>query len=254
MTLRASAAFIWAICVGFALAGCPAPNAPLPERTPTPTPPPFTCDMFMADLWPELRFGVDTQDDLVDRLVELRGIDRAKIGRDWDSPPWSRIRWEESFGSTPDSEQTAMFHAVENLFRISVDWRRWRTSKPTVAKVIDCLGVPDYYSAALIEDERDWLKFAFWYMERGLFVQGAFSLGQEDFQTIQPETPMGNNASHALWGDFTAVALTEDIEQMVSDVYGDSLLAWELCLIRPWPGSIEAIEILPYEEYLRCAT
>ena len=96
-------------------------------------------------------------------------------------------------------------------------------------------------------------KFAFWYMERGLFVQGMFSLEQEKFRTIQSETLMGSTAPHALTGDFIAVAPTKDIAQMVSDVYGTSLLAWELCLIRPWPGSIEAIAILSFEEYLRCA-
>ena len=262
MTFKAAVILIGTICVAFALAGCVAGQLPPTDLTPTPTPPPFRCDRFMQNDWREFQFGVDTPDDVVARVVEKWGIDKDDFGIMWD-PPSYWVSWEEGIDFFWSNRQKAVFDTREKLMHIVVNWSRRISSMPTLAQVLDCLGTPDYYSAALVEDGwNHWFKFDLWFMEQGLFVQGSFNVkggasptGAEAFPTaIRPETLMGSIATHALLGDVIAVAPTQDIAQMVSDVYGTSLLAWELCLIRPWPGSIEAIEILSYEEYLRCAT
>ena len=187
MMFRVAVNFFWTIWVVLTLAGCTGTPQPLTGLTPTPTPPPFTCGRFMENYWQEFRFGVDTPDDVVARVVKLWSIDKDEVGILWD-PPWNWVRWEGGFDFASSTSQTAMFDTAENLMHIVVDWRRWKSSMPTVAQVLDCLGTPDYYSAARVEDNSDWLKFDLWFLEKGLFVQGSFNLDQEEVPTIQPET------------------------------------------------------------------
>ena len=201
----------------------------------------------MENYWQEFRFGVDTPDDVVARVVKLWSIDKDEVGILWD-PPWNWVRWEGGFDFASSTSQTAMFDTAARISCISLStggggnpqclrWPRCSTAwaLPTTIQCPCGIGGSSSISGFC------WL-----------FVQGSFNLDQEEVPTIQPETLMGNTATHALRGDFIAVAPTGDISQMAY-VYGTGLQAWELCLLRPWPGSIEAIEILPFEEYLRCA-
>lgn len=166
----------------------------------------------------------------------------------------------QPFGGVGDADSSVshgLHHRVRfdragKLLRVAVSWsRKW--ALPTLAQVIHCLGKPDYYVAAHVEDNTHWLEFNLWYVEKGIAVKGSFDLHLFRAMAVRPETPMRNSATYELAGDFVVVE-AGDLERMVSDVYGSAFGAWKLCLIRPWPGSIEALEILSYEEYLRCAT
>ena len=83
-----------------------------------------------------------------------------------------------------------------------------------------------------------------WYTGKG-FVVGGYSLHGGDLPpVIRPEYRMGN-----------FVATTPgDLEQMISTMYDPTpaVFAKFLCPLRPWPGSIEAIEVESFLENPRC--
>ena len=243
-------------CLVLLFVSCtPTPESPPGVQrkvTPPPTPIPFSCDMFTLDHWRELRFGVDTPEAYAETVEEVWGVELWTI-------PLFREGYTSHYGSwnADSSASHRLVHRVQfdregKLLRVAVSWSRER-APPTLAQMIDCLGTPDYYAAAHVKDRSHWLEFTLWYVEKGIAVKGSFDLNLFRPMAVRPETPMRNSATYELPGSFVVVE-AGDLEQMVSDVYGSALQAWKLCLIRPWPGSIEAVEILSYEEYLRCAT
>ena len=246
-------------CAALILASCTDLPDPSRDSTPAPTPLPFSCDMFTEDHWRELEFGVDTPEKHVETVERVWGIDLrtmtlvryGKAGQE-DFRGW----WNADSSAWPGSSYRVRFDRAAKLSYVGVYWDREDVSHPTLIQVLDCMGVPDYYIAAFVEDRRDWLKFSLWYVDKGFVIQGSsfrsvFS-GLSNWSSIESKTLMGDHVNRHQ-GDFIVVA-SGSLEQMVSDVYGPLLQDWELCLIRPWPGSIEAIDILSFEEYLRCAT
>ena len=243
-------------CMALILVGC----ADLPDPTrngkPAPTPLPFSCDMFTEENWRELRFGVDTPEEYVETVERVWGVELWTIPlfRDGYTSHWGR--WNADSSVSPGLEYRVQFDRAAKLLLVAAFWGG-KISAPTLVQVIDCLGTPEYYIAAFVEDRTGWLKFSLWYVEKGFVIHGSSSrwqsYGRLDWPTIKPGTSMWGGGYVLQEGDFIVV-VPGDLEQMVSAAHGPALQAWELCLIRPWPGSIEAIEILSYEEYLRCAT
>ena len=259
MKISPASAYLTFFFATFILIGCTDLPDPPRDGTPAPTPYPFSCDMFMEGRWLQLRFGADAPDDFVETVEKVWGAEVGTIefvravtaGKEA-----IRGMWTADSSVLPGQSYRVRFDREEKLSYVGVYWDREDVSQPTLVQVLDCLGVPDYYVAALVEDRKDWLNFSLWYVEKGFVIPGSsfrqVSFGPRGWPSIESNTLMGSYA-HRHQGDLNVVA-AGNLKRMVSDVYGTGLLAWELCLIRPWPGTIDALEILPFEEYLRCAT
>lgn len=259
MKTSLASAYLPLFCATFILIACTDLPDPPRDGTPAPTPLPFSCDVFTEGHWLELRFGADTPDDFVETVARVWGVEEGTIElvrAERAGKEAIRGRWNADSSVLPGQSYRVRFDREAKLSYVGVYWDREDVSQPTLVQVLDCLGVPDYYVAALVKDRKDWLKFSLWYVEKGFVTLGSsfrpVLFGPPGWPSIDSNTLMGSHANRHQ-GDFNVVA-AGNLKRMVSDVYGADLLAWELCLIRPWPGPIEAIEILSFEEYLRCAT
>lgn len=252
--------FLLNVCTVLFFASCSfTPGAAPPLSTnlpPTETPWPFECDVYTVDHWPKLRFEEDTPEDYEDVVDRVWGVKawtipiRIEEGEDL----WGR--WHAASPSVLGLNYRVLFDRGEKLQQVAGYWDWQKISRPTLEQAIGCLGFPDYYIAALVEDRYDWLEFSLWYVEKGLVVHGSSRRqvisGQSDWPTIKRGTLMGSY-SRTQEGSFMVVA-PGNLERMAAAVYGPYLKTWKLCLIRPWPGSIEEVEILSFDEYVDCAT
>ena len=227
---------------------------PPPPPPPTATPLPFLCDAYTEDHWRELRFGEDTPEGYEETVEKVWGVKAWTIPIRIEESEDLWGRWNADSTNLPGLSYRVLFDRKEKLLHVASYW--WRISPPTLAQAIDCLGSPEYYIAAIVEDRYDWLEFSLWYVEKGFVIHGSSRRpvisGQSDWPSIKPGTLTGGSSGPQK-GDFIVVAPGK-LERMAIAVYGPSLQAWELCLIRPWPGSISSIEIMSFEEYLSCAT
>ncbi len=220
------------------------------------TPLPFSCDAFTENHWRELRFGVNSPEEYVEAVERVWGVEA------WAIPIRSEVRedlwgaWDADSTVMPGLSYWVLFDRAEKLLQVAGYWDWQKFSRPTLTQVIDCLGPPEYYIAAIVEDRRDWLKFSLWYVVKGFVIQGSsfrpVSSGHLDWPLIGPGTSMGGSFAPQS-GHFYVVA-PGNLERMVAAVYGPFMQAWELCLVKPWPDSIEAVEIMSFEEYVECAT
>lgn len=217
------------ICSILTLAGCVSPPPP-PRLTPYP---PFTCDSFTEFYWQEFTFGVDSADDvddLVAKIVKLWNLDSTRVNIEAEEK-YIGISWQVEFHDGADPRYTAHFH--EELKLTSVFFKWWNR-KPTLAQVIDCLGVPEHYAAYYdLSAGGDMLHVDLWYVDRGFVVRGFSTHGQDQPSEIRPEYRMS----------FFTATVPGELEQMISSIHIPAARAYIRCLLRPWPGSIEAIEI-----------
>ena len=176
----------------------------------------------------EFSFGVDTQDDVVATVVRLWGIDREQIplgGMTTERfPP---VRWNDA-----DEEilYTAFF-ADGQLGRVLAMFN------PALAliQVIDCMGPPDYYTTSGGPGSQV-TNLLLWYVEEGFVVAGRVLhpwSWQKPLEAIPPD--FGMDRFHVL------PAGSEQMVRIFDYLEDDGNPA--LCVLGPWPGSIEAIEI-----------
>ena len=221
------------------LAGCTVPPPP-------PAPPSFSCASFTESHWKEFSFGADFPDDAVSTAANLWGIERDQVqffiltNSDRVSSVWWR---SDAIVGTGGTHQ-AWFQEGQQLAKISVEWGNPR---PTLAQIIDCLGVPEHYIAFYDQGwDFTYLSLALLYTDSGIVVRHfALSLIVK-LSEIHPEMLMER---------FVVVA-PGTAEQMVTDMYSYGIEVpvhvRSACLMRPWPGSIEAMEIASNEERNRC--
>lgn len=211
------------------LTGC-YPSAPV---TAIGTPPPFSCGNFTVPYWQEFRFGVDSPDEVIETAIRLWGINREQFTLSESSrDDVLHVRWEDSEGKRVYS---AGFREGE-FHKVSVNFKSGR--KPTLSQVIDCLGFPEYFAAYEARGvEKDSFVLALSYPEKG------FEIYHVSFGAL----PKSTTDLPARLIDNLSVVAPGPPEQMVRDVYSyghlPSVHAWGLCVLRPWPGSIGAIEI-----------
>jgi len=206
------------------------PSAPV---TAIGTPPPFSCGNFTEPYWQEFRFGVDSPDEVIETVIRLWGINREQFMLS-EAARYDvlHVRWEDSQGERVYSARfrKGEFHQVLVRFQLG--------RKPTLSQVIDCLRSPEYYAAyEALGVEKDSFVLALLYPEKG------FEIFHISFGALPKST---TDLPARLIDDLFVVAPGPP-EQMVRDVYSyghlPSVHAWGLCVLRPWPGSIEAIEI-----------
>lgn len=243
------------------LTGCHLyPSVPQRPVTIKGTPEPFPCAHFANAHWKQFGYGVDTQEDVIAAVGRLWGIEREGF----HSPasdnfnPLPRLSWEVAdvgvryfaifYEDGPLKEfdfQTAPYWQEDNtrvgLPRTPEEIATQTGSYPTMRQIIDCFGAPDYYSAYWLQDIEDsMLNLALWYVDQGLvFSHSAW--GQHHRRPLPPPFP------HELSMHFATMLPPGDVATMVNvhygTDYGGKRKEYVLCVIKPWPGSIEAMAV-----------
>lgn len=222
--------------------GCAVP--PPPPRASS-TPPTFSCASFTELLWSEFRFGVDSPDDVVATAVRLWGIDREqvrvklKINEDVSS-----VWWPSSAVVGPGGTHQFWFPSDQKLAKIRVEWGY---PKPTLAQVIDCLGPPEQYIAFFVNGPHGiYLSLALLYPDIGIVVR--------HFDIVWGFEPLKIHSNKRM--EFFVVVPPGTAEQVATHMYKygqeDRQHAQAACLLKPWPGSIEAMEIASEEDKILC--
>lgn len=237
-------ALVAAFALLFIFAGCFFPLSPIVEGPP----PPFSCARFTESHWEEFKFGVASPDEVAATVTRLWNIDREQVS----VPPTDlskvnlNVMWTSGVKARLGQTYRALFRRDRLLTQVEVWWGRSRLP-PTLAQVIDCLGFPQYFESVYTYGAGEApfrLTLGLWYTEKGLVVNHTSFHNRVQLPTIHPKQKM----------DSFFVVAPGPPEQMVRDVYtlGDqpSVHAYGLCVLRPWPGSIEAIEVeaLPKED------
>ncbi len=219
------------------LAGCFQPQQDLAHY------PPFTCDSLTEPYWQEFNFGVESDDmweDIVARIIELWDLDNShlKIEKsDRGADAW----WQVIFPDGADPRYRALY---DKELRLTTIFFKWWNRKPTFTQIIDCLGLPEFYAAYY-----EWgveaygLNLDLWYVNKGFVVHGYSFHHEEQPPSIGPEYRMQH---------FNAT-LPGDLERMISYLHISVAHSYVLCTIKPWPGSLEAIEVESFlDEDARC--
>jgi len=188
----------------------------------------YTCQDFDQARWVSFKFGSDSPEDVTSTIANLRKFDQGKIEFTPLASSFLVAKW------TTDRERYEALFQEDRLLRIYV---RWSQPLPSFAQIVECLGSPDLYSAVYQQSEVQEFNLGLWYLERGFVVDG-YSF-HDHFQPpeVTPNYPMRG---------FTVVA-PGNPEQMISGVYLDgdaaTVQAEVMRLLKPWPGSIDAIEV-----------
>lgn len=196
----------------------------------------FPCGRFGESRWQGFKLGVDSSDEVIATVTELWGFDRDQLRINLRSdldPPYIGIGWSDNVETGLGATYSTNFRNGQ-LIRVVL---QWNLPEPALTQVIDCLGPPDYYSADYSSvAESIALGLDLWYVEKGFVVRGLVN-DYFSWQTL-PEV---------ITPDFRMdqfLVLPSGLEQMADSLgYLDDDGNLVLCVLKPWPGSIEAIEI-----------
>ncbi len=210
---------------------------------------PFPCANFTETYWSEFNFNVDTPDEVASNVFRLWGIENSKLDRYEDI--WGNLiglRWLSIRLNKPFGFYTAWFREGV-LQKIDVEWTP--LPMPSLSQAVECLGAPGYYIVyyGMAPDGHN-INLDLLYTEKGLVVRYV-SL----FTTfLMPELPEEFHPRMRIEG--LAVVAPGAPEQMVPAVYSTGNVGGgyvhNACLSKPWPGSIEAMEIVPRQEFISC--
>ncbi|HRJ42770.1 MAG TPA: hypothetical protein PL105_12870 [Caldilineaceae bacterium] len=129
------------------------------------------------------------------------------------------------------------YYALFREGRLTKIDMEWYGMKPTIGQVVDCLGPPEFYHAIYRQDHTRNVQIALWYIDRGVVFDGYAAYTQPDLPRISSGFELGQ----------VSIAMPSRIDELVSDVYSVSYVpnvyAYALRILKPWPGSIEAIEV-----------
>ena len=221
------------------LAGCvePEPGTAVPRTLP--------CPSLTNTPWAEFTFGVDSPSDVVSTVVNLWGIEKDQIVEHSSAvDPGPILRWVTDVPGGLEDIFYVSFHRGQKLKKINIEWT-W--PNPTFAQIIDCLGFPDQYIAFYdIAGEMNLVNLALFYTDIGVVVR--------DRGVSWGSRPPANHSNVRIH-EFVLVT-PGTAEQMATDMYRYGKeprhLIYSVCLLKPWPGSIEAIEIASDEEVDQC--
>ena len=231
---RRALIFVWM----FILSGC---NLPPPSTLP------FSCSSFTESLWEEFEFGVDSPDEVVSTVVRLWEIERdfVRVDLTASGDEVLRVRWRSSASIGVLGEYLASFQEDQKLAKISV---KWGNPRPTLVETIECLGLPDHYIAFYSPSaEGQYLDLAMLYTEKRVIVRHDDLSWRTELSEIHPGMRM----------DRFIVVAHGPVDQIVTDMYSHGFevrdhARFGVCLLAPWPGAIDAVEIASEEEQIRC--
>lgn len=217
------------------LAGCSFQPAP---------PRPFSCSSFTESFWSEFDFDADPLEDVTSTVLRLWDLDLEQVSYEVVPEISSTLSWT----ARPDGRVRGHYYARfrdGSLARVEV---YWRNRSPSLGQTVDCLGPPEQYFA--FEDmapEASSLSLVLLYTTRGFIVR----YGSPYTSIFRPELPTSFHPDIRI--DNIIVVAPGPPEQMAKGIrYDDVFTARAVCLHKPWPGSIGAIEIAAPREALRC--
>ncbi len=221
------------------LSGCESTHIPPTVRNAEP----LSCDIFTQSRWKEFRFGIDSPAEVAATVVDLWRIEQDQIRFSSSFRSDLTLEWSNRQGERNVS-YSAWFGEERQLEGIEASWRPFAT----LSQVIECLGAPDFYSGRYELDHEPQLDFRFWYVDTG------FSFRHYSYPRRRTHPPI--NPTQRIDGFHVAAPLRS--RRAAPEIYtaGDdpARFANALCLIKPWPGSIEAIEITWHDNDSRCVT
>ena len=222
------------------------PRRPLPPpQSRPPTLPTFSCASFTESYWQEFRFGSDSPDDVVETVVRLWGIERDQVEFDLTiDKEIYHAYWGGDTAIGKGGWYGARFDDGQQLRKISVEWG---FPKPTLSQIVECPGVPDSYTAFYnLQGEVDFLSLALFYPESGIAVRHFAPSWTTESPKIHPDMRM----------ERFVVVPAGTAAQVITEMYriGNEVPIHirSVCLLKPWPGSIEALEIASDEEKDHC--
>ncbi len=212
-----------------------------PRRTDIgPRPAPRLCSYFRDAIWQEFGFGVDSPDEVIYTATSLwKSVNESRIEL-WE-PYGGEANWAVVWQARNDGV-LARYLAEGGKRRKLVSVRVDMNPQPSLAQIIACLGAPQSHSATLTQDNELLLTLSLWYPEKGFVVYGFSYDAHVQSTAFQPGFRM----------DSFSVVSPGSLEERVSDLHHWSARAYILCTYRPWPGSIEAIEVESDLENPRC--
>lgn len=208
-------------------------------------PPPFSCSSFTMSHWQEFRFGADSSEDVAATVAKIWGIGKNQMEFELvidDAVHYMSWRADMVIG------QRGLYGAwIEDGQRLETIAVEWGYPLPTLSQIIECLGVPDSYAAFYaLQGEVDYLNLTLLYPEIGIAVSHFAGSWTSESPKIHPDMKMQK----------FVVIPANTAEQMVTGMYNygleDELDAASACLLNPWPGSIDALEIASVEEKIQC--
>ena len=225
---RSSLIVAFAALVGLLFTAC------APERPPYGPPEPFPYLRFGENLWQEFNVGVDSPDDVIATVIRLWGHDREQFTLTEVSDNRLQMNWPDSNATGLKANFSAKFRD-DHLTHITF-W--WDLPEPALVQVIDCLGPPDYYTASYstaTQGQSIWISL--WYVERGFYVSGAATALFPGQLLLLGAIPPGFRMEVFL-------VLPAGLEEMARNfTYLNDHGKLALCVLKPWPGSVEAIEM-----------
>ncbi len=205
----------------------------IPEET-YEAPGPSACARLSVSHWQEFKFGVDFVHDVVATVIRLWDIDRDKIeGGIRRTGGFFPLTW---WDNEEEVHHMAVFSPSGRLKRIGGGL----VPGFTLAQIIDCLGPPDSFCAYRGPNFATTV-LELYYIEEGFSVSGVFDHrypGREPLERISPEFGMSEFSVYP--------QALEELARSHRDVDDDGKP--ELCILRVWPGSIEALEIDDWPE------
>lgn len=110
-----------------------------------PPPPPFSCSSFTLSYWQEFRFGADSPDDVAATAAKLWGIGKNQMEFELViDDALHYMSWKADMVIGQRGLYGAWIEEGQRLKKITVEWGY---PLPTLSQIIECLGVPDSYTA-----------------------------------------------------------------------------------------------------------
>lgn len=222
------------------LAGCPGESTNIPPVVRNPKR--LSCDIFTLSRWKEFRFGIDSPEDVAAKAISLWGIEQTQV---YFSSSWRSdltVAWKYSI-SGREVYYEALFGEEQQLQEIDVSWQHPFAS---LSQVLDCLGPPDLYSARFEFDHEPQLDFRFWFVAEGFAFRHFSYPRAAKYRTVRP----GQRIDHfSVFAPPTFNLAFPDLYAAGSDPAWPAI---RLCLMKPWPGSIEKIEVTWHDDDPRC--
>ena len=213
---------------------------------------PFSCANFTEAYWTEFHFNVDTPEDVVSIVNRLWGLDEDSFGlfevnvfeNRWGNP--SEVSWGRIAINGPIGIYSAW---IQNgtLQKIDVQWIS-PLPQPTLSQAIACLGKPEYYIAYYAEAVHDFgTNLDLLYLEKGFVIRY-----ESPYTSYDLPEPITEFHPYMRIRELAVVA-PGTLEQVVRAVYSNGNVGGGYsCLSEPWPGSIEAMEIVPLDDFFYC--
>lgn len=186
---------------------------------------PIVCEEIREDTLRDLSFGVATMPEVRQWALTTFHLDDTNL---IEGPGPDEIKW-----SFPNRTISARFQK-DVLKRVII----YRVKGPKLQEVLDCLGAPEYYEAAIKPDIEPRFDFTLWYPAQGVVVNTS-SFGRA--------SATARDVTKDRRARIINITGTGTLKDMVKTVYSypsvedipDELMR----TIKPWPGSLDQIVV-----------